>query len=198
MSYNLFSQTHDYHFVQLDWLIPTRPGRHFLCLWFKIPILRQELWWPRVVPGHQRASLSGLIPVSYHIFSETHFHFYASARPANLNKTWPSLPVFGLKSQFFVSNWRKPYVVPGHQRTSLSDLLPVSYHLFSETHGHLFAFARPANPNKAWLPFPVFLFKIPILPQVPEGTMCDSGTPKNFDVRLDPGELSSFQWNTLP
>jgi len=54
-----------------------------------------------------------------------------------------------VQSHFCVRHSKRLRVVPGHQRTSLSDLILVSYHLFSETHDHHFASAPPANPNKA-------------------------------------------------
>jgi hypothetical protein len=51
---------------------------------------------------------------------------------------------------------------------------------------------RP-SPTRPDLHFLCLWFKIPILHQALEKTMCGSGTSKNFSVRLDPGELSSFQ-----
>jgi hypothetical protein len=34
-----------------------------------------------MVLGHQRTPLSGLIPVTYHLFSERQVHHFISARP---------------------------------------------------------------------------------------------------------------------
>jgi hypothetical protein len=49
------------------------------------------------------------------------------------------------------------------------------------------------TPTRPDLHFLCLWFKIPILRQALEETTCGSKTPKNFSVRLDPGELSSFQ-----
>jgi hypothetical protein len=113
-----------------------------------------------VVLGHQRTSLSDLFPVSYHLFSKTHDHRFASARPA-CRQPQQGLTsifcVFGLKSQICIRHSRRSRVVPGHQRNSLSDLIPVSYHLFSETHDHHFVPARPTNrATRFGPPFSVF------------------------------------------
>jgi hypothetical protein len=85
-------------------------------------------------------------------------------------------------------------MVPGHQRIPLPDLIPVSYHLFSERHVLiLFQLDRPTAHLGSDLHFLFFWFIIPILCQELEEITYGSGTPKNSSVRLDPGDLSSFQ-----
>ena len=98
---------------------------------------------------------------------------------------------------------RQAFVGPvcgsGTPKNSTTGLRPGEYIYFQWKYIHHFASARLANPNKAWPPFSVSLV---YYLNFSSGTLgditCDSGTPKNTSVRLDPGELSSFQWKTCP
>jgi hypothetical protein len=123
----------------LDRPTSIRPDLHYLCLWFKIPILYQALEEITCGTGTPKGFSFRLDPgeLSSFQWNTCPLFCFCLTGQSQQGLTFISC-VVGLKSQFCVRNWRRPCLVPGHQRTYLSDLIPVSYHLFSQTHGHHF------------------------------------------------------------
>ena len=84
-------------------------------------------------------------------------------------------------------------MVPRHKRTSLSDFILVSYHLFSQTHDHHFVqLDRLIAQLGSDLYVMCFRCLASILWRTLEGFVCGSGTPKSALIGLCPGE--SWLW----
>ena len=109
----------------------------------------------RVVPGHQRTSLSDLIPVSYHLFSETHDHHFVPARPTNrATRFGPPFSVFSASGLNFCGEHSKGlFVFLGHQRTSLSDFVLVRYDCRSESRFSDFSSHCRFGPSRPYFCF---------------------------------------------